>query len=284
MSDAPHDAARDALAVRVVQTAPILGNTESNLRRLNEAVSDAVGRDIVLAPELATHGYDIGSLPTVTGLLADDPRLALLGGHGPTTVVGFAESDGGALFNSAAVAGPGGLATQRKLTLPTYDRWEEKKHFRPGTSLSVFRHQGTTFGVLICNDAWQPQLAWILAHRGIEVILVPADSVVSTVGLPVRDAWYAQLRALAVAFQCYVVFANRVGEEPCGRFWGGSTAFSPAGDSLGQLDDEPGLLDVDLDIAALRQLRRRWPFQQDSCAEVVLEASRQIVEGELRGV
>jgi len=62
---------------------------------------------------------------------ADAERAAVL--------VGFAEADGGRLFNSAALLTAGKLRhVHRKLILPTYGRFSEREQFAPGNALRAF--------------------------------------------------------------------------------------------------------------------------------------------------
>ncbi|QIK63300.1 amidohydrolase [Leucobacter viscericola] len=309
------DVAGQRLRVRVLQTAPMLGDVDGNLARLDAAVAAAADRDLVLTPELATHGYDLGRVPEVLPLSLSDPRLVRLGQHGPAVVVGTAVRALHGQYNAAVLVGggagsrgaaagsqgtgsrgaasgaPADPVSQHKITLPTYGRWEERKHFVPGgrvrvTDVSLGGGGGGSVRVatLICNDAWQPQLAWIAAQQGAEVLLAPSNSVISEVGMPTSEAWDTQLRGLAVSLQCYIVFSNRVGEEPCGRFWGGSAAYGPSGEVLARADDSEGVLDVDLDLAHLRELRRRWPFLRESRADVVLRETQRLLDREAEDV
>ncbi|GAB3261800.1 nitrilase-related carbon-nitrogen hydrolase [Kineosporia babensis] len=257
------------MSIRLLQTDPTLGDVEGNLRHLDELVAQARGRDLVVATELATHGYHLGDLDEPEQLGADDPRLLALGRHGPTVVAGFAESTRLHRYNSAAIISGDQVRVQRKLFLPNYRAWEERKHFRPGSELECMDVVGTRVATLICNDAWQPPLPWVAAHDGAEVLLVPANSVVSEIGTPTSHAWELLLQHAAVTLQTYVVFVNRSGVESGQRFWGGSRVYGPTGDVIGELGEEPGVLDVDLDLTELRRLRRAWPLLQETRADLM---------------
>jgi predicted amidohydrolase len=263
------------LRVRLLQTAPVLGDVDGNLQTLDSLVRSASRQDLVVAPELATHGYHVGQLPEVVPLGAEDPRLLALGTHGPAAIVGFLESSRHQTFNSAALLDGGAARVHRKLYLPTYAGWEERKHFRPGGRLDCHDLGTTRLAMLICNDLWQPPLPWLAAQAGAEVLVVPTNSVVADVGTSTDDAWDVLLRHTAIALQTFVVFVNRVGAEGGGEFWGGSRVIHPSGDVLGRLGSEPGELDCVLDLDELRSLRRRWPLLQESRADLIArEAAR----------
>jgi predicted amidohydrolase len=267
------------LRVRVLQTAPVLGDVQRNLDHLDSLVGSADGCDLVVAPELATHGYHLSEVPDTPPLRPDDSGLLNLGKHGPHVVTGFAEAFRQHSFNSAALLHDGSARIQRKMYLPTYRGWEERKHFRPGGQLQCMDALDTRLSILICNDLWQPPLPWLAAHSGAEVLVVPVNSAATEVGIRTERAWEILLMHAAVVLQSYVVFVNRCGSENDRDFWGGSRVIHPSGDVLGRLGTEPGELDVDLDLDELRALRRRWPLLQESRADLVArEAGRLAAE------
>ncbi len=268
------------MKLRVLQTAPILGEVDTNLSDIEAAVSEATDTDLIVTPELATHGYDLGRVPDVLPLSLTDPRLQKIGEHGRAVLVGFVEHALHGQHNSAVLLGNGAPVVQRKLTLPTYRGWEERKHFIPGGRVRTSTVAGSAVATLICNDIWQPQLAWIAAQQGAEVLLAPANSIVSEVGLPTDEAWEVQLRGLAVSLQCYIVFVNRSGEEPCGRFWGGSTVYAPSGEVIARAGAGEQVLDVELDLDALRKVRRTTPLLKESRVDVVLREAQRLFDRE----
>jgi predicted amidohydrolase len=281
VSESPQQPTGDAvLKVRLLQTDPVLGDVEGNLQRLDALVQNAGDRDLVVTPELATHGYHLGDIPDVAPLSPDDPRLLDLGRHGPAVVVGFAEAFRHLTYNSAALLVDGEARIQRKLFLPTYRGWEERKHFRPGGALHTYDVASTRVATLICNDAWQPPIPWLAAQAGAEVLVVPVNSAVSNVGLPTSRAWEILLLHAAVVLQTYVVFVNRCGDESGRRFWGGSRVIHPSGEVLGQLGEEPGELDCELDLAELRSLRRQWPLLQESRADLIARGALELAREE----
>jgi len=267
------------LRVRLLQTEPVLGDVRGNLERLDSRVRSAAGCDLVVAPELATHGYHLSEVPDALPLQPDDPGLLALGKHGPAVVTGFAEAFRHHSFNSAALLLDGSVEIQRKMYLPTYRGWEERKHFRPGGQLRCLDGLGTRLSILICNDLWQPPLPWLAVHSGAEVLIVPTNSAATEVGVATERAWDILLTHAAVVLQAYVVFVNRCGSENQRDFWGGSRVIGPSGDVLCQLGSEPGEIDCVLDLEELRVLRRRWPLLQEARPEVVArEAARLAAE------
>ncbi len=269
------------LRVRLLQTAPVLGDVEGNLERLDIQIANAHACDLVVAPELATHGYHLSDVPETMPLQPDDGRLLGLSKHGPVSVVGFSEAFRHYSFNSAALMRDGETQMiQRKLYLPTYRGWEERKHFRPGGKLNFQNVLGTRVSVLICNDIWQPAIPWLAVHSGVEVLIVPVNSATADIGLPTGRAWEILLLHAAVVLQSYVIFVNRSGQENQRDFWGGSRVIHPTGEVLGRLGHDPGELDCVIDLDELRTLRRRWPLLQESRADLIAKATSQLVDEE----
>jgi predicted amidohydrolase len=256
------------LQVELLQTAPQLGDVAGNLRRIDGLVADSAA-DLCVAPELGLHGYFIQELDTVEALPRDDPRLSSLGRHGPAVVTGFVESWRHHHYNSAAIVDTGSVSVQRKLFLPNYLAWEERKHFRPGERLHLLQARGVSAAVLVCNDLWHPVLPWLAAHAGAEVLFVIANSVESRSTVSVQESWMLLLKHAAVTLQCYVVFVNRVGTEAGQRFWGGSCVIGLDGETLVELSAQEESGTAVLDLQRLRAVRRRWPVLNESRLEFV---------------
>jgi predicted amidohydrolase len=252
--------------IALAQVDCALGDVPANLHTADAAVRDAAGRgaDIVVFPELALHGYSLGSVPRDESVEADDPRLRELSLHGPDVLVGYHEDGRLRRYNAMSyLAGGEVLHTHRKLFLPTYLEWEERKHFSPGHALRAFDTRLARVATLICNDAWQPVLPWLAAQDGAEVLFVPANSAdgLAPGAIDTADYWHDLLRHIARIQQCWVVFVNRVGQEGKAAFWGGSRVLNPWGEVVAEAPrDRAALTVADLDVQAVRRRRREMPL------------------------
>ena len=264
-----------------------LGDVEGNLSTSIDAIGRAAAEraDLVVFPELTLHGYPLGRYDASLSMTADDPRLLELAGpDGPDVVIGFHEDAGPHTYNSVAYLAAGKLThVHRKLYLPTYDIWEEHKHFSPGHALRAFATGHGRFGVLTCNDAWQACPPFLLAQDGAEVLFVPSNSV-DTRAPEVLDThayWRDVLRAVARMSELWVVFVNRVGSAGDLEFWGGSCVVDPAGEVVSAAPvKQEALLVVDIDVPAARRRRRQLPLLKDArLGLIVRELERLIAEG-----
>jgi predicted amidohydrolase len=274
------------MLVALAQVDCVLGDPESNLRTAKALIAQAAeqGAELVVFPELALNGYPLGPYPS-DPLRSDDQRLLDLSAQsGVAVAVGFREDAGLHSYNTVAYLQQGKpLHMHRKLYLPTYDIWEERKHFTPGQSLRAFSTRHGRMGILTCNDAWQPFLPFLLAQDGAEVILVPANSV-DTRAPDVLDThayWQELLRSIARMNELWVVFVNRVGAAGHLEFWGGSCVVDPAGTVVAQAPlKQEALLVAELDVGMARRRRRELPLLKEARLGLLArELNRLIDEG-----
>jgi predicted amidohydrolase len=278
------------MRITLAQVSSRLGDVEANLERAAEIIVQA-GRessDVVVFPELFLTGYSLGEVETDVSMSADDPRLTQLSMIAPETdvLVGFYEDGLGVHnYNSASYYDGGSLVhTHRKLYLPTYDIFEERKHFSPGQTMRAFDTRQGRVATLICNDAWQPHLVFLAVQDGARVLLVPTNSSQSRFPeqYDSRTYWRDITVFYARMFQCYVVFCNRVGDEGSHlRFWGGSHIVDPWGKIVCALPDhDEAIVTAEIDLATVRKRRREVPLVREARLGLLArEANRLAEEG-----
>ncbi|MFI1110480.1 nitrilase-related carbon-nitrogen hydrolase [Streptomyces physcomitrii] len=274
------------LRVALAQTDCALGDVDANTETARRTVEAAAAQraDVVVFPELSLHGYSLGAVPQDESIGAHDPRLTALSGAGPDVLAGFHEDGGLRRYNSAGYYSRGAcLHTHRKLYLPNYLEWEERKHASPGHALRAFDTPHGRAATLICNDAWQPVLPWLAAQDGAEVLFVPTNSAsgLAPGAVDTAEYWRDLLVNIARMQQCWVVFVNRVGNEGKASFWGGSRVIDPWGEVVAQAPEESAALTVvDLDIGAVRRRRREMPLLEEARFGLVSrEVARLMSEG-----
>lgn len=290
------------MRVALAQIDIALGQTDVNLKRALKAIDEAVvgGADLIVFPELATSGYSLGQVAESVAFPVDDPRLAELSerAQGAGVLLGFPEEGPRSIhtYNSAvylqgsadlvqgATVGAGTsrvLHNHRKLYLPTYDIFEERKHFSPGQQMRAYDTPQGRMATLICNDAWQPQLPFLAVQDGAQILLMPTNSAQSRFPEHYDSAtyWRDITGFYARMYQCYVVFVNRVGDEGSLRFWGGSHLLDPWGQVVGEAPQfEEALVLVDIDLALIRKRRREVPLVKEARLGLVEREVRRLVE------
>ncbi|MBA3308518.1 MAG: amidohydrolase [Nocardioidaceae bacterium] len=277
------------MRISLAQLDSQLGDIDANLERAEHVVAQAVSEstDLVVFPELFLSGYSIGAVDADLSMRPDDPRIEKLArSAGQAGVcVGFVESGppGPHTYNSTAYYEAGRLVhVHRKLYLPAYSPFEERNHFTPGPSLRAFpAAPDTRLAVLCCNDAWQPQLAFLATQDGAQVFLVPAASSQSSV--PNRydsyEYWHDITRFYGRMFQLFVVFVNRAGVEGTLRFWGGSHVVDPWGTVVAEAAQEgEEVLTVDIDLADIRRRRRQVPLVKEARLGLLQRETTRLLE------
>ena len=263
------------------------GDLDGNLERILAAVEQARAQeaDHIVFPELALTGYIVGpefaeSAVTLRSPLIDRLRDA---SKGIAISVGFIEETPNALFyNSAACFEEGKiLHLHRKVYLPTYGSFDERRYYGAGSRVQAFDTSGVRMAMLICGDAWHLSLPYLASHDGADVIAILAAS--SEEGLmdtcSCEDAWQRICQSYALTLSCFVVFVNQAdGSLPGLHVWGGSFVAGPDGKIVAHSGtDGPDLIVADLDRKALRQQRIRLPFRRDDSLVHTIETAQRVL-------
>jgi N-carbamoylputrescine amidase len=197
-------------------------NLERSLRFIKRAAAE--GANVVILPELANSGCDLGPRERALDLAEELPE-------GPTVrawrkevvnsgiciVGGLLEREGDTLHNSAVLLGPDVAGRYRKTHL-----WDkEKLLYEPGRELPVLDTPLGRIGLLICYDAWFPEAVRTLALKGARLICVPSNAPDDWVPEPQRRGDLTMLNVQCIAGananRVFVVAANRVGDGYLGR-------------------------------------------------------------------
>ena len=150
-----------ALAQINLTVGALADNAKLVLRAAQAAA--ALGAQLIAFPELALSGYPPEDLVLKPHFLADAAaelrKLAAALPPEPLVVVGFPEAADGKIFNAAAVLRGGKImATYRKMLLPNYGVFDEKRYFEPGRRVTTYGCGPVLFGVSICEDLWVEEI------------------------------------------------------------------------------------------------------------------------------
>jgi N-carbamoylputrescine amidase len=206
----------------------------------------------------------------------------------------FEKRAAGVYHNSAAILDADGslLGVYRKMHIPDDPLYFEKFYFAPGDlGFRVWRTRHANLGVLICWDQWYPEAARLTALQGADILFYPTaigwhPREKKQRGMQQHGAWETIQRAHAVANGCYVAVANRIGHEILPgvggdgiEFWGQSFVAGTAGEILAKAGaDEPEILIVPVDLAAVETTRTHWPFLRDRRIDAYGNLTRRYVD------
>lgn len=205
-----------------------VGDVGRNAERIAEVIAtarDEYAAHVVVFPELAISGYPPEDLLMRPGFLIDcEAALMQIAKdvRGIVAVVGWPESAGSVLYNSASVLRDGKLErTYRKRELPNYNVFDERRYFHvdPDGESCVFDVNGVGVGLVICEDLWFPEPLDATVRAGAEVVVVPNASPYERGKHRQRDALLAErTRESGVA----LAYVNVVGGQDALVFDGAS--------------------------------------------------------------
>jgi NAD+ synthase (glutamine-hydrolysing) len=196
----------------------VVGDLAGNAEKMRSIYADALRSkvDLLVFPELAVCGYPPEDLllkkhfledcrVTIEKLAADCPE--------GTIIVGFAESYKSDCYNSAAVLQSGAIRKiYRKVLLPNYGVFDERRYFLAGTKPVVIKVAGFAVAVTICADVWDIKwLANFLRDAGqIQMVLNISASPFYMGKTKQRQAI---LSRCAKEFNCAASYCNLVGGQ-----------------------------------------------------------------------
>ena len=128
----------------------------------------------MLFPELVIHGHCTPNTWSLAEPVPDGPSVRALEEiarrHNVTLAAGLSEKERDIVYNTAVLVGPDGyLGKQRKI----HASRDEAFLYKGGRDINVFDIGCCKVGIVICYDNQFPEIARILALRGVDLILMP---------------------------------------------------------------------------------------------------------------
>ncbi len=148
------------IRIALAQINVTVGDLEGNRAKIVSWMRKArdSGAHLATFPELSVSGYPPEDLLLKQHFLADcQDCLGEIAAHctDMAALVGFPEYFEGKTYNAAALmADENILGVYRKIELPNYGVFDEKRYFHPGDRPLIFQLAGVRCGVTICEDIW----------------------------------------------------------------------------------------------------------------------------------
>ncbi len=227
--------------IALAQVDLLVGDVQGNLARVRETALKARrrGADLVMFPELTLSGYPPEDLLFHRGLRiqleealaqlareVDDPSSQL-----PALLVGYPEYEGEGssplIYNAARLLVPGRTPVNyRKICLPNYKVFDEKRYFTAGAAPAVVEFMGVKLGLTICEDVWEPEPARLAKAAGAELLLTINASPYEQKKQREREA---VLRDRVVDTGLPIIYVNLIGGQDELVFDGRSCALDASG-------------------------------------------------------
>jgi NAD+ synthase (glutamine-hydrolysing) len=153
------------MRVLAAQLNPIIGDFEGNTRKIIQTLDHARLKqvDLVVFSELVLCGYPPEDLLLHSAFIDANQKYlekVVQASMRLMVVLGVVRRNPAKkekpIFNSAAIIQDGKLlGFEDKQLLPTYDVFDERRYFEPGTTTQIWEFKGKKIGVMICEDIWQ---------------------------------------------------------------------------------------------------------------------------------
>lgn len=241
------------------------GNPEGNLARAERAIEDAARRDadVVLLPEALDCGWTQPAARELAQSIPDGASCERLRAAALQRRIyvcaGLIERAGGILYNAAVLFSPGGELLIHHRKIHEIDIAHDL--YTPGDRLSIAHTPFGRIGLMICADAFAPELciSRTLGVMGAKLILSPCAWAVpgnhDQAREPYGQLWRDCYGPVAREFQLWIAGASNVGPIAAGP-WAGrkcigcSLVIAPDGAAALEGpygEDAEALLFVDLD-------------------------------------
>ena len=152
------------MKITLVQMNPTVGALPANAAKILKAAQAAAadGAAVAVFPEQALCGYppdDLVLRPSfMDAVAAEAEQLAATLPPDLLVLVGAPLHEGGQLYNTAMLFHGGRrVATARKILLPNYGVFDERRIFAPGVESLVHEFKGLRLAVHVCEDSWWPE-------------------------------------------------------------------------------------------------------------------------------
>ncbi len=251
------------------------GQKKDNLEQIDNLVSKAKssGASLIVFPEMSLTGYLIRDkifelAETIPGESTE--RIEEIAKKTGTYIIfgmpEVSDNSRATIYNSAVLIGPKGLIGKyRKMHLPTHSVFEEKRYFRAGYQIPVFRTGIGKIGLCICYDIFFPEVTRLLRLKGADIIVCISASPA------VRKSYFEILTAArALENTSFLAYVNLVGVHDGLQFWGGSRLITPTGDIIAKgKDDVEDLVISKVDFSEIRKSEIFIPTLKDIRPEIL---------------
>ncbi len=254
------------MKVALAQINPTIGAFQKNSEKILHFIAEAKKKnsDLVIFPELSLIGYPPLDLLDKDHFVEDNLKaLQALSKQiqGISAIIGYVEKNttrhGKPYYNAAALISSGKIVSKHyKSLLPSYDVFDETRHFEPSSKIFPANIQKNPVAVSICEDIWNDKDFWkkrlyrsdplpLLLKQKKHCLINISASPFSMGKQKIRKE---MVQAIARKYKTPIIYVNQVGSNDQIIFDGASLAMNAKGEVIGQCRDfEEDLVIVDLD-------------------------------------
>lgn len=247
------------MKVTVLQPDEVSGSPKENISILERMMADMPATDLIVFPEMFTTGF----ITEPEGFAEEEngPSLqwmkATAAKRNCAVAGSIAVRQDGNYYNRFYFVKPDGhISASDKHHLFSYGG--EDKRFTAGDKRTIVEYGGIRFLLLVCYDLRFP--VWSRNRNDYDAIIY-----VASWPEPRTYVWKTLLRARAIENQCWVIGANRVGDDEAGHYLGGTAIIDHLGHTAAECrDDAEEFITADIDIAGIKAFRKKFPAWKDA--------------------
>ena len=212
-------------------------NSQKILSYINEAEKKSA--DLIVFPELALIGYPPNDLLERPEIITKQNKflnqIVKQSSKKTQALIGFVHKENKMLFNAAALIANGKIKKIfKKQLLPSYDVFDEERHFHPGDmNQNFFTFKKKKILVTICEDLWGENYVRYKKTNPIQNLKQKPDTIISLNASPYFKNKYKVrenlIKQVAKKFSCPVYYINQIGGQDELIFDGQSFAVDKSG-------------------------------------------------------
>jgi predicted amidohydrolase len=253
------------LKIALVQANQIWENKTANLSNYEALLENISAIDLILLPEMFHTGFSM-NVEQLAETMNDSMGLGWLKSTAKSKNAAIYTSliikENGSYFNRGVFIQPDGAITfydKRKL----FGLAGESDFFKAGETETIVAYKNWKFQLQICYDLRFPE---IVRNSFSSNQSANYDVILYVANWPEKriSHWKTLLAARAIENQCYVIGANRVGEDGKGLIYSGESKFIDGiGTEISLTKDKEMLQIVTLQHKELAEIRKTLPFLKD---------------------
>lgn len=238
------------MKIAIAQVNVHVGNFEENSKKILAYIARAreAKADMVMFPELSICGYPARDFldyadfafkceEAVKAIAAHCTDIACIIGTPSVNP----EAEGKDLFNSAYVLYDGAIRHKvHKTLLPTYDIFDEYRHFEPNRVFECFDYKGEKIALTICEDLWNIDENPLYMMSPMDELIRQKPVLMINIAASPFDYKHEETRKAMLADNCRkyqlpLVYVNYAGAQTELIFDGGSLAMNASGEIVKEL-------------------------------------------------
>ena len=249
------------MKIGLVQFAPAWEDPDKSISKLEALLSKTDNDyDLLIFPEMTLTGFTMNSAKfseTIDGA-GTQLFINISSMLGSNIFAGLIEQDKMNYYNTLVHFDGMGLIKARYRKIHPFSLGQENLNYRSSKEIVMTEIDNVKVGLSICYDLRFPELYRLYSKKGAQLLINIANWPVQRI-----EHWKTLLRARAIENQCFMIGANRIGEDPQNKYNGCSAVFDPMGNCYLMKENEEKIFECDIDPNLVSEIRNQFPFLDD---------------------